>query len=84
MNIITRTNEAKMLAMVRDRFSGPDAQTVMSYTTIVFGLAPVVAPIIGGWLEVIFGWRSVFAFLAVFGFLLLVACAFKLPESLPL
>ena len=71
-------------AMIRDRFSGPDAQTVMSYTTIVFGLAPVVAPILGGWLEVVLGWRSVFAFLAVFGFLLLVACALKLPESLPL
>ena len=71
-------------AMVRDRFSGPDAQTVMSYTTIVFGLAPVVAPILGGWLEVVSGWRSVFVFLAVVGFLLLVACAFKLPESLPL
>ena len=37
---------------------------------------------LGGWLEVISGWRSVFVLLAVFGFLLLVACAFKLPESL--
>jgi MFS transporter, DHA1 family, multidrug resistance protein len=70
-------------AMIRDRFSGPEAQTVMSYTTVVFGLAPVVAPILGGWLEVVFGWRSVFGFLAGFGFLLLVACALKLPESLP-
>ena len=70
-------------AMIRDRFSGPEAQTVMSYTTVVFGLAPVVAPILGGWLEVAFGWRSVFGFLAVFGFLLLAACALKLPESLP-
>jgi DHA1 family bicyclomycin/chloramphenicol resistance-like MFS transporter len=71
-------------AMVRDRFSGPEAQTVMAYTTVVFGLAPVVAPILGGWLEVALGWRSVFGFLALFGFLLLVTCAFKLPESLPL
>ncbi len=70
-------------AMIRDRFSGPEAQTVMSYTTVVFGLAPVIAPILGGWLEVAFGWRSVFGFLAVFGFLLLVACMLKLPESLP-
>ena len=70
-------------AMIRDRFSGPEAQTVMSYTTVVFGLAPVVAPILGGWLEVVFGWRSVFAFLAIFGFLLLAACTLKLPESLP-
>src|SRR4029434_7249985 len=66
-----------------DRFSGPEAQTVMSYTTVVFGLAPVLAPILGGWLEVAFGWRSVFGFLATFGFLLLAACALKLPESLP-
>ena len=65
-------------AMIRDRFSGPEAQTVMSYTTVVFGLAPVVAPILGGWLEVAFGWRSVFGFLAIFGFLLLAACTLKL------
>ncbi len=70
-------------AMIRDRFSGPEAQTVMAYTTVVFGLAPVVAPILGGWLEVVFGWRSVFGFLSLFGFLLLVACWLKLPESLP-
>ena len=70
-------------AMIRDRFSGPEAQTVMSYTTVVFGLALLIAPILGGWLEVAFGWRSVFGFLAVFGFLLFVACMLKLPESLP-
>ena len=56
----------------------------MSSTTVVFGLAPVLAPILGGWLEVVFGWRSVFGFLSAFGFLLLVACVLKLPESLPL
>ena len=71
-------------AMIRDRFSGPEAQTVMSYTTVVFGLAPVLAPVLGGWLEVAFGWRSVFGFLSAFGLLLLVACWLKLPESLPL
>jgi MFS transporter, DHA1 family, multidrug resistance protein len=70
-------------AMVRDRFSGAEAQTVMSYTTVVFGLAPVLAPILGGWLEIAFGWRSVFGFLAVFGLLLFGACTWKLPESLP-
>jgi DHA1 family bicyclomycin/chloramphenicol resistance-like MFS transporter len=71
-------------AMIRDRFSGPEAQTVMSYTTVVFGLAPVLAPILGGWLEVVLGWRSVFGFLSAFGLLLLLVCWLKLPESLPL
>ncbi len=69
-------------AMVRDLFEGAEAQRVMSYTTVVFGLAPVIAPILGGWLEVGFGWRSVFFFLVVSVTLLLACCAWKLPESL--
>lgn len=69
-------------AMVRDLFEGADAQRVMSYTTVVFGLAPVIAPILGGWLEVGFGWRSVFYFLTVAVALLLASCVWRLPESL--
>jgi DHA1 family bicyclomycin/chloramphenicol resistance-like MFS transporter len=70
-------------AMIRDLFDGAESQRVMSYTTVVFGLAPVVAPILGGWLEVSSGWRSIFLFMAAFVVVLLVACAWKLPESLP-
>jgi len=70
-------------AMIRDLFKGPEAQRVMAYTIFVFGLAPVVAPIVGGWLEVHFGWHAVFFFLSGVGLLLLATCAPKLPESLP-
>ncbi|MEO6054702.1 MAG: multidrug effflux MFS transporter [Chthoniobacterales bacterium] len=70
-------------AMIRDRFEGPEAQKMLSYTVIVFGIAPVIAPIIGGWLEVIYGWHSVFVFMAAFGLLLLLVCIFGLPETLP-
>jgi DHA1 family bicyclomycin/chloramphenicol resistance-like MFS transporter len=71
-------------AIVQDRFQGADAQRIMSHIMMVFGLAPAVAPILGGWLYVSFGWRATFVFLAIFGALMLVTCLRLLPESLPL
>jgi DHA1 family bicyclomycin/chloramphenicol resistance-like MFS transporter len=51
---------------------------------MIFGLAPAVAPVLGGWLEVWFGWRSIFVFLAIFASVLFAACHLRLAESLPL
>ena len=45
-------------AMIRDLFGPEDAQRLMSMVTLVFGLAPAIAPVIGGWLFVGLGWRS--------------------------
>jgi MFS family permease len=70
-------------AIVQDRFAGAQAQRMMSHIMMVFGLAPAIAPILGGWLHVTFGWRSSFVFLAVFGALLILVCLKFLPESLP-
>lgn len=70
-------------AMIRDSFEGAEAQRMMSTVTMIFGLAPAAAPIVGGWLQVAFGWRSVFVFLAGYALLLLAACAWRLPETLP-
>jgi DHA1 family bicyclomycin/chloramphenicol resistance-like MFS transporter len=70
-------------AIVQDRFSGAQAQKMMSNMMMVFGLAPAIAPILGGWLHVHFGWRSTFLFLAAFGVLLIVLTLRLLPESLP-
>jgi DHA1 family bicyclomycin/chloramphenicol resistance-like MFS transporter len=70
-------------AIVQDRFSGPQAQKMMSHIMMVFGLAPAIAPILGGWLGVSFGWRSVFVFLALFGLSMIVLSLRLLPESLP-
>lgn len=70
-------------AMVRDLFEGADARRLMSRIAAVFALAPAVGPIIGGWLQVWFGWRSVFAFLALFAAGLWFACSKALPETLP-
>jgi DHA1 family bicyclomycin/chloramphenicol resistance-like MFS transporter len=70
-------------AIVQDRFSGAQAQKIMSHIMMVFGLAPAIAPVLGGWLHVTFGWRATFVFLALFGALMLVLCWRLLPESLP-
>ncbi|WP_036665597.1 multidrug effflux MFS transporter [Paludibacterium yongneupense] len=70
-------------AVVQDRFEGAAARRVMSHITMVFGLAPAIAPVLGGWLQATLGWRSVFVFLAVFGAGMWLACWRGLPESLP-
>jgi DHA1 family bicyclomycin/chloramphenicol resistance-like MFS transporter len=70
-------------AIIRDSLEGHDAQRLMSLVTMIFGVAPAIAPIIGGWLQDWFGWRSVFVFLAAYGTILLLACRARLPETLP-
>ena len=69
-------------AIVQDRFSDADAQKILAHIMMVFGLAPAIAPVLGGWLQVAFGWRSVFWFLGVFGFIMLLVVWRALPESL--
>jgi DHA1 family bicyclomycin/chloramphenicol resistance-like MFS transporter len=70
-------------AIVQDRFSGAQAQRMMAHIMMVFGLAPAIAPVLGGYLHVSFGWRANFVFLAGFGALMIVLCLRALPESLP-
>ncbi len=69
-------------AVIRDMFPPAQAQQVMSQVTIYFGVAPAVAPIIGGWLFVHAGWHSVFWFLTAVGVLLWSANFKLLPETL--
>jgi len=70
-------------AVVRDLFEGPNAQRLMSSMMLVFSLAPAVAPIIGGWVHVALGWRSVFGMLVVIGAALMIICTLMLPETHP-
>jgi DHA1 family bicyclomycin/chloramphenicol resistance-like MFS transporter len=70
-------------AIIRDLYEPVEAQKMLSHVTMIFGLAPAIAPIIGGWLHVNFGWHSIFFFIAGVSVLLLVASYLYLPESLP-
>jgi MFS transporter, DHA1 family, multidrug resistance protein len=69
-------------AVIRDLYPPDQAQKVMSQVTIFFGVAPAIAPLLGGWLLVHAGWRSIFWFLALLGFGMVCAMALRLPESL--
>lgn len=69
-------------AVIRDMFPPAQAQKVMSQVTIYFGVAPAVAPIIGGWLFVHAGWHSIFWFLTAVGVVLWVSNFRLLPETL--
>lgn len=70
-------------ALIRDRFHGAEAQKLMSQVTLVFSIAPAVAPIAGGLLLEAFGWRSIFHALFAFTVLLGVWTARALPETHP-
>lgn len=69
-------------AIIRDRFPGYEAQRFMAQVTMVSGLAPAAAPILGGWLHLWFGWRGPFIFLGLLGFALFASCHYGLQESL--
>ncbi|MFT7228042.1 MAG: DHA1 family bicyclomycin/chloramphenicol resistance-like MFS transporter [Methylophilaceae bacterium] len=69
-------------AMVRDLFEGPQAQRVMATVQMLFGIAPAVAPIIGGFLLGI-NWQIIFIFLALYSSVSLWAAVKFLPETMP-
>jgi DHA1 family bicyclomycin/chloramphenicol resistance-like MFS transporter len=69
-------------AVIRDMFPPAQAQKVMSQVTIYFGVAPAIAPIIGGWLFVHLDWHAIFWFLTGVGVLLWTANFRLLPETL--
>ena len=69
-------------AVVRDMFPPAEAQRVMSQITIYFGVAPAIAPMIGGVLFAQLGWHSVFWFLTAVGLVLWAANYKLLPETL--
>ena len=69
-------------AVIRDMFPPADAQRVMSQVTIYFGIAPAVAPMVGGFLFVHVSWHAIFWFLTGVGVLLWLANWKLLPETL--
>ena len=69
-------------AVVRDYFDQRGSVRMLSVLMLVMGLAPILAPLIGGQLLVNFGWRSVFWVLAGYGTIWLAIVIPFLPESL--
>ena len=69
-------------AIVRDLYSGKELAKALSIVVMVFGLAPVLSPVLGAGLLEIGGWRTLFYFLALFGLGCIVASS-QIPETLP-
>jgi MFS transporter, DHA1 family, multidrug resistance protein len=70
-------------AVVTDHFRGREAARFLSRLILVSGMAPIVAPLVGGQLLRVTSWRGVFAVLTGLGILLIGGVAFGLRESLP-
>src|SRR4029078_595318 len=66
----------------RDRFQGAEAQRLMAQVTLVFSIAPAIAPVIGGALLNTLGWRSIFWILLLWVLIVLAWATCKLPETL--
>ncbi|NYE36974.1 DHA1 family bicyclomycin/chloramphenicol resistance-like MFS transporter [Nocardioides cavernae] len=69
--------------IIRDLFDGREAQRMMSQVSVIFGLAPAVAPVLGGLLIQVGPWETVFWFMAALALALVVMTLTLLPESHP-
>ncbi|RZO36684.1 MAG: Bcr/CflA family multidrug efflux MFS transporter [Rhodospirillaceae bacterium] len=70
-------------AIIRDQFSGTYMARAMSLMLMFILLAPMISPVIGGYLLVWIGWRAIFWMLVICGVLAIVVVMIGVPESLP-
>ena len=70
-------------AIIRDLYAGAAAERLLSLVTMIFSIAPAIAPILGGWVVKFFDWRTIFLALFVYTVALLWLCIKRLPETLP-
>ena len=68
-------------AIVRDVYGPTRSAKAMAYIGVALAISPAVAPIIGGYLQVWFGWRAAFVFLCVVGVVILVGVWALLEET---
>ncbi len=73
-----------VMAIVRDRYHGSTMARIMSLSMIVFMIVPILAPSFGQGVVAISSWRHIFIGLAVYGLVLTLWVAFRLPETLAL
>ncbi|MDB5698939.1 MAG: transporter, family, bicyclomycin/chloramphenicol resistance protein [Alphaproteobacteria bacterium] len=70
-------------AIVRDLYTGPAAARLLSLVILVGSVGPLLAPLGGTGLVMLFGWRSIFWVLAGIGVIMLLLTIFMVPETLP-
>jgi MFS transporter, DHA1 family, multidrug resistance protein len=70
-------------AVIRDLFDQKQAAEALSTMMVVQGVGPIAAPILGGYILILAGWRSIFVFLTLFGLACLIWAARDIAETLP-
>lgn len=70
-------------AVVRDRHTGPAAARFFAKLMLITGIAPILAPVLGGQLMLVTSWKGIFIALAVIGAVMLFGVAGALPETHP-
>lgn len=70
-------------AIIRDLYSGAPAARLLSLVTMIFSIAPAIAPVLGGWIVKFFEWRTIFLALLGYTIVLGLFCYKHLPETLP-
>jgi DHA1 family bicyclomycin/chloramphenicol resistance-like MFS transporter len=70
-------------AIIRDLYSDAPAARLLSLVTMIFSIAPAIAPVMGGWIVKFFDWRAIFLSLLAYTIVLFVVCYKHLPETLP-
>ena len=70
-------------AAIADILSGNELAKKYSLLGLLLTVAPILAPIIGGWINEILGWRYIFVFMTIFGIILVLISYFYVHETLP-
>ena len=70
------------MALIRDLYSGPNMARILSFVMVVFSLVPALAPTMGHFIIVGFGWRAIFASFVIFSVLSLLWLLIRQPETL--
>ncbi len=70
-------------AIIRDLYADAAAARLLSLVTMIFSIAPAIAPVLGGFIVKYSDWRTIFLALAGYTVLLFIVCYRRLPETLP-
>lgn len=69
-------------AVIHDLYGPRESARVLSLMLMLMTLAPILAPILGGWIVTTIGWQAIFVFLLAFAALCLAMVALLVPETL--
>ncbi|MES2262298.1 MAG: multidrug effflux MFS transporter [Pseudomonadota bacterium] len=70
-------------AIIRDLYADAQAARLLSMVTMIFSIAPAIAPVLGGLVVKYLDWRAIFLFLFAYTIALFIVCYRRLPETLP-